>query len=75
MKEQDVTSVETYPDDDWWRNRIGATVLVGRYADRQSAVREGAREARVRGLDHVVTFTGSRRLRALRDDRTLGPSR
>ena len=65
--------METFPVNTWWRNRIGTTVLPEKYADRSAAAQHGSREARERGLDHVVTFTGNRRLRAVRDPEVERP--
>lgn len=48
-------AVETYCEDDAWRNRIrGSDPLPGTYTTREAALEVARNEARIRGVDHVV---------------------
>lgn len=47
--------VETYWDGEAWRNRIGGGApLSGGHPDLETAVSEGAAEARLRGVVHLI---------------------
>lgn len=48
-------AVETYGVDDVWLNRVGrGDPLPGEHRTREAAIEIGRREARVRGVEHVV---------------------
>ncbi|GAW50162.1 MULTISPECIES: DUF2188 domain-containing protein [unclassified Nocardioides] len=48
--------VETFCQDDVWRNRVGRTAepLPGEYRTREAAVEVARSEARIRGVAHVI---------------------
>ena len=47
--------VETYCEDQTWRNRLsGGDPLPGEYATQEAAVEAARDEARVRGVEHVI---------------------
>jgi hypothetical protein len=68
--------VETYLDDDGWKNRIGSDPpLPGTHRTREAAVEVAQDEARVRGVLHVIRepdgSVADRRRYARRSDELL----